>query len=340
MGTSEAAVECGGFESCNDVHLIRSNGANGLISCNGPSSCANVGLIQSVDGYMKFGGKLSASESVIRDESQSLIDDNHSQKQHSIDCDAEESCLNAHISASVSTKIYCQSRRSCAGATIKPNGVEPNGLAAVYCNGLESCSDAVIDGGSHLSHFYCLGRDCGKNAEIKQITHLTVYGTMPGAFIDAGTLTSDTPISIKMFGHQSGKDVTIKARLNTKANLQCHGNACRDLTFDCFDNFGKSGKVCSIEPKECMKRSNDEQLLEEDGIWCPKFIPSKNKRGGDEDYFVNEAVHNQLKLVDEASSESKGYGLMENSTYLILAGSFSLFLLYICYRASISSKQK
>lgn len=345
--TSESAVNCGGYESCNDAHLIQSNGEKGLISCSGPSSCAHVGLISSADGYMTFGGKQSAAESIIRDDKDASLATSYAKdsERRTIDCDGEEACLNAHISAKIAGSIYCQSRRSCAGATIKPNGIN-SGSAQVYCNGLESCQDAVIDGakygvdGPQQAHFFCLGRDCGKNAEIKQITHITVYGTMPGAFIDAGTLTSDTPISIKMYGHLSGKDVTVKARLNTRANLVCKGNGCKGLTYDCYDNFGKSGKVCSIEPKACMLRSNSEQLLEEEGIFCPKYIPSKNKRGGDEDYFVNEAVHNQLKLVDAVSEENNGYGSMENATYLILAGSFSLFLIYVCYRASISSKQK
>merc|ERR1719229_1795971 len=247
--TSALSVNCGGFESCNDAHLIQSNGEKGAINCHGPSSCAHVGLIQSADGYMTFGGKQSAAESIIRDDmdvSAEMDGYADNAERRSIDCDGEEACMNAHISAKMAGSIYCQSRRSCAGATIKPNGIQ-TGSANIYCNGLESCQDAVIDGakygvtGAQQAHFYCLGRDCGKNAEIKQITHITVYGTMPGAFIDAGTLNSDTPVSIKMYGHESGKDVTIKARLNTKANLQCHGNACRDLTFDCFDNFGKSG---------------------------------------------------------------------------------------------------
>jgi len=332
--TSALAVECGGSQSCNDAHLISTNGVGAQIRCSGPSSCSHVGLIQSADGYMAFGGTQSGAQSIIRDEYAN--GDTDSDNRRSIDCDGEEACVGAHISAQIGGSVYCQSRRSCAAATIKPNGVS-GAAAQIYCNGLESCADAVIDGarygvdGAQQAHFYCLGRDCAANAELREISRITVYGTMPGAFIDAGTLNSDTPISLRMFGHESGKGVTIKARLNSKAHLECHGNACRDLTFDCFDNFGKSGKVCSIEPKECMKRSNDEQLLEEDGIWCPKYIPSKNKRGGDEDYFVN---------VDVATPLAAKEATAQNMNALAIGSGCvaTVFLLFVCYRASASEK--
>merc|ERR1712157_324578 len=117
-----------------------------------------------------------------------------------------------------------------------------------------------------------------------EVTDIHVYGTIPGAFIDAGTLQTNTPITVTMYGHESGADATIKARLNTKITLNCNGNGCKDLT---FDSFGKSGKVCKIKPRQCMERANNGLFLEDVGIHCPTYIPSKNQRSDRDYYFVD-----------------------------------------------------
>ena len=131
------------------------------------------------------------------------------------------------------------------------------------CSGNEACIDAIIDGAAYNNHdgeqktkLFCYGRNCAKNALIKEVAYIVVSGSMPGALIDAGTLPSDIPMTIKMRGYQSGLNVTIKARLQTKAILLCQSyNACEGLLFDCFDSMGKGGRGCKISPQSvCWMR--------------------------------------------------------------------------------------
>merc|ERR1712154_288337 len=245
-------------------------------------------------------------------------------------CGSEEACSNSHFEADIYGQVRCNSYRACSGTTIKPNGVAPTG-GSVMCNSKESCVDAVIDGaqygteGQQTTTFWCYGTDCGKDATIKEVTNIHIYGTIPGAFIDCGTLHTSTPISVTMYGHESGADATIKARLNTKITLNCNGNGCKDLTFDCFDSFGKSGKVCKIKPRQCMEKANSGLFLEEEGVHCPKYIISKNQRS-DRDYFFVDGV----SVNDEDGLASEQY-------YVIaLLLSFALFLSFLCYRSYLN----
>merc|ERR1712154_49268 len=245
-------------------------------------------------------------------------------------CGSEEACSNSHFEADIYGQVRCNSYRACSGTTIKPNGVAPTG-GSVMCNSKESCVDAVIDGaqygteGQQTTTFWCYGTDCGKDATIKEVTNIHIYGTIPGAFIDCGTLHTSTPISVTMYGHESGADATIKARLNTKITLNCNGNGCKDLTFDCFDSFGKSGKVCKIKPRQCMERANNGLYLDDVGIHCPTYIPSKNQRS-DRDYYFVDGVN----LAETTTMPSQQY-------YVIaLLLSFALFLSFICYRSYLN----
>jgi len=320
--SSDADTSCGGPLSCEDVHLLES-GAN--LHCFGEASCSNVGQVKGLSASkLYFDGKLSGHHSV-------LTQQNGLDSSTKIDaftyCGSEEACSNSHYEADIYGQMRCNAYRACAGTTIKPNGVAPNG-GSVMCNSKESCIDAVIDGaqygteGLQATSLFCYGTNCAKNAVIKEVTDIHIYGTIPGAFIDAGTLQSNAPMNIAMYGHESGSGATIKARLNTRMTLSCNGNACKDLTLDCFDSFGKSGKVCKILPRQCMESENSGIYLEEQGVDCPTYIPSKNQQIRPDYYFAN---------VDDALSGTAGrYGQHYVTALLI---SFGVFLIFICYKS-------
>jgi len=244
-------------------------------------------------------------------------------------CRAEEACLNMHYETDVNGKIGCSSHRACAGANIKPNVALNSRGSAVSCSGLGACEDAIIDGsaystmeneGEQRTKLFCYGRDCGKNCLIKEVSLISVSGSMPGAFIDAGTLRSDVPMTIKMRGYQSGMNVTVKARLQTKATLSCWGNACEGLTFDCLDNLGKEGKVCKIEPLKCMEEKNNGKYLVQEGVFCPLYIPSKNANPY-EDWWQD------LNVEVDVANVGKGVRCL-----LIVLVPFGMLILYIWFR--------
>ena len=302
---SGTILNCAGYKACDHVNLMETIGEHDCsneiscsqtgIYCSGISSCSNVEMIRVSKGAIEFGSKWSGKHSNIHHERHNEYGEDTINSR--VLCDGQESCQNARYSANIGGQMHCNSFQSCAGANIATKGVSTH-QGMVVCRGKGSCADAVIDGSTDYGRnlqtvFYCYGIECAKNAILKEITSITVYGTMPGidylhffsvsvcdcipkgAYIDTGSLAAKNMVKIKMYGHESGANVTIKAHLKTKVLVICKGNGCDGLTFDCFDNWSKSGSVCKVKPTQCMQHEYNGKFIEDKGIHCPIFIKSK-----------------------------------------------------------------
>jgi len=324
---SGSLLNCGGPGSCDSAHLIQVYGAKDGIYCSGERSCSNAGAIRVEQGSIQFDSVWSGSHTSIYSGNSGFDDDNPAQLGF-VECWGEESCLNAHYAAWSGGRMGCYSHRACAGATIATKGYQ-NNKGYVYCRGKEACADAVIDGTrdqQEETEFYCSGTDCGKNAMLKGITSITVYGTMPGAVIDTGTLVQSSPVKIKMYGHMSGKDVTIKTHLKTKADLICKGNGCKGLTFDCYDNWSKWGYGCAVKPSVCMDDEHNGKLVEDESVHCPTYI--KSKYDGKDMMFLA----NIKDTIASARSLAAGYNIGDVQVTM-LAVCLVFFLLCICVKS-------
>ena len=138
-------------------------------------------------------------------------------------------------------RVYCRSRLSCDRATLTISD-------AAYGYGYKSLASASI------------------NAKV-----INAYGykSIERSKIDSSNI-KDNEMIINAFGYEAALRTTIMCRNGSICILNCKGNGCNDISFQCL-----TGAQCDISPSECITGLPDGGVTSE-WISCPQYIPSES----------------------------------------------------------------
>jgi len=259
----KASIVCKSKGSCYGAKEIKiENAYKGNIECYGPESCSNVANIASGDLTISCNGDKSCKNSAIfstHDKGKVL-------------CTGFQGCYNAKIQSQ--GKIYCSQQHSCYGAEI---GIKFGSLyyyyyygkAVVYCDGDRSCQNSVISGGYML---YLKGYLDAEGATIIGMKYIWAHGH---GSLKKANIRSDGQhkMYVHLYGHETGKDATIKCESPSTCNIYCYEDGCKGLNLE--------GKGFVVTPEGCQ---DDKTLTKSEYISCP------NWEGVDKAVVLNEAV--------------------------------------------------
>jgi len=227
--SSNADVNCNGFDSCSTSTLFASSGD---IYCNGPGSCLGSEPIEADDG--------------------------------TVYCSGDTACFKTHVSTNGGNKIVCDGFNGCAdsklsaqasitecsgnGACTQSHLLDTNNMAT--CNGNWGCYLSQLEIGDD-GEVRCYGSHSCHQADIHS-TYIKGYGeySLNGATINSEYL--NTEVTVEAYGYFAGQDAQFVCHCGKTCTLDCAGNGCLDMQFTC-----QRGSKCSYFCDE------------EHGISCP-----------------------------------------------------------------------
>jgi len=281
---AENDLECMGYRSCDGSDLV----AGGEITCGGERSCsgypalceegAPANSISAAEflycaGYQScaWSESISAMKVVCNGEESCKDAMGAIVAQDAINCNGERGCKNSELTA---VDVTCSGRESCAMTRITSSDDDHfNGVDfSVDCQGVESCSGAVIRG----------------------VTDIAASGYMAVAGADMNSLGMDR-MKVSLSGEQAGSNAWLTCQPGSVCTIICEGDACADLTVYCATGSGcffGTDEVCTGNrgSVSCSHTEIDCGASGEvvDGVTCPLLV-------------VNEAKKPELRQLDIVS---------------------------------------
>merc|ERR1711902_111714 len=189
-----------------------------LIDCEGPESCAQVDRIASAREITCNGAKSCKDSSINAGDS--------------IACTSTEACADSRMqyitTAPGKSDIFCTAENSCAGSSLAA------GLGKVDCEGVGSCSNAIIS----KEKVYLRGYEVAQSA--------TLY-----------------PEEMYVYGYKAAEGATLRCRTGHTCYITCKYMGCKDMVVN-----AEPGSNIIMNPSACER---DRTALWNKNTACPRW---------------------------------------------------------------------
>jgi len=236
-------VYCQGVRGCYGATKIEATAdhKDSIIDCEGFESCAQSDRIASARDITCMGAKSCKDSSINAGES--------------ITCASTESCADSRMqyitTAPGKSDIFCTAENSCAGSSLAA------GLGKVDCEGVGSCSNAIIS----KEKVYLRGYEVAQSATLyPECMYVYGYRAALNAQIES---SYSYDMKVYLYGFKAAEGATIRCRNGHTCYITCKYMGCKDAVVN-----AEPGSTIIMNPSACER---DRTALWNKNTACPRW---------------------------------------------------------------------